>query len=372
MSNPRNITLHFIQDIPTPHNNVLLRTLAEDVTMDLRIWYGRLTHPKYSFSADLGYEVGMPIVYGHRLPSLRLIKTALLHRKDRFFIVGWMNPTMRLLILLFWLLRRPFNMWFDLPADHATHPVKKVARQLYYFLLRTSSAKIFAVGSAAMQFFKRKGFAENRLVNFPIFVSVEKPLDAYREHCKEIREKYGVSDEDLFITTGSRLIHEKGFDLLIQAIAMLDDSIKAKIKLLIVGRGPEKEALEGQVLSCRLEGQVFFEDWMDYDALMAHIGSSDLAAHPARFDAFGGTTLSAMVAGTPVLGSRQAGSASERIVHGKNGWLYHSMDVASLAHYLAVAVQEKPKLKSMGRSARQTAEKWSPALGVRLMKEHLV
>ena len=70
MNVQRKLTLHFIQDIPTPHNNVLLKALQDNSSIDLRIWYARLTHPQYSFKAELGYEVGIPTVYGYKAAKL--------------------------------------------------------------------------------------------------------------------------------------------------------------------------------------------------------------------------------------------------------------------------------------------------------------
>lgn len=372
MTTLQKMILHFVQDIPTPHNNILLKALQNDPTIDLHIWYARLTHPQYSFKPELGHEVGASTVYGHRLPNWHLIKTAVFNRRDKFFIVGWMNPTTQLLVPLFWMLRRPYNMWFDLPSEKSSSWLKNLVRNLYYFLLKTSKAKVFAVGRNAILYFKNRGFSDERVINLPILVAVDKNTEEYRKHRAEIRTKYGVRDDELFIVTGSRLIHEKGFDLLIQALTKLDDYTRSKMKLLLIGKGPEKPALIRQVSENKLDRSVYFEDWMDHQEFMVHFGAADLAVHPARFDAYGGITLSAMVAGIPVVASNQAGSAIDRIEQGVNGWLYDCGDTSQLAHWLTVAFQNRDLLKAMGLSARQTAEQYGPNIGASLIVENVL
>jgi glycosyltransferase involved in cell wall biosynthesis len=371
MTDSLRTTLHFIQDTPTPHNNVLLKALQADPCVDLKIWYAMLQHPQYSFPAALGHETGIPNVYGHRRPGWKLIGTALCNARDKYFIVGWMNPTTRLLVVLFWLLRRPYNMWFDRPNDAGSTPVRTLLRKLFYFLLKTSRANIYVVGGATLEYFKRRGFPEARLTNLPILVAVDKATDEYRSRRAEIRMRYNARGTDLFVVTGSRLIPEKGFDLLIDALACLDDKSRGRVKVLIVGKGEEKPSLARRALEKNLADAVFFEDWMGHDDFMAHLGAADVAVHPARYDAYGGITLSAMVAGVPVVGSDQAGSARDRIEHGVNGWLYQAENVQELAQWLATAVADRNALRAMGVSARLTAERYTPAAGATTLLKSL-
>lgn len=369
--NMPDMVLHFIQDIPTPHNNVLLKEIQSSSEIVLHVWYARLFHPEYSFVEQLGYEVAHPVVYGHRIPSWQLLKCWLLHRQDKFFIVGWSNPTTRLLVILFWLTRRPYNMWFDHPRETSRCCFRKHARGLYYWLLRTSNAKVFAVGSNAIEFFKRRGFDDARLANLPICLSAGIAVEDYKAERLAIRLKYGVKHSDLFIATGSRLIFEKGFDILLDAISGLERSVRTNVKVLIVGKGPEKETLVRQLSDAQLDESVFFEDWMNHGEFMNHLGAADIVVHPARFDAYGGITLCAMVAGLPVIGSIQAGSAKDRIVHGENGWLYDCKDLNTLRHWISVAYADRELLRKMGVAARHTAERFSPQAAASQLKREL-
>ena len=283
-----------------------------------------------------------------------------------------MNPTTRFLVPLFWMLRRPYNMWFDYPQDRTSNRLKNGARNFYYFMLRKSKAKIFAVGENTVQYFKKRGFPEEKLVNLPILVEVDNGVEYYRKNRTEIRANYKIADSDFFIVTGSRLIYEKGFDLLIDAIANLHGKIKVQVKLLIVGKGSEKQKLIQQISHNKLSGSIFFEDWMTQQDFMMHIGAADLVVHPARYDAYGGITLSAMIAGVPVIGSNQAGSAKDRIMHSVNGWLYDYNDISKLTYWIAMAVENRGMLEKMGRMARKTADRYVPSMGATRLFEQMV
>jgi glycosyltransferase involved in cell wall biosynthesis len=366
------ITLHFIQDVPTPHNNALLKALRANPSVDLRIWYSYLTHPQYSFAADLGYAEGAPTVYGAIWPNWHLLTTVLRNREDKVFIVGWTNASTRVLVPLLWMLRRPYNMWFDHPADRPSAPLRRTLRRLYYWLLRTSNAKVFVVGKNTVQYFLQKGFSEKRLVNLPVVVDVDESVADYRERRVDIRNRYNISDEELFIVTGSRLIREKGFDLLIRAMAGLDAEIRKRVKLLLVGKGPERQALIQQTVASDLTGTVFLEEWMSPHDFLLHLGAADIAVHPARFDAYGGITLSAMAAGLPVIASNRAGSAADRVEHGVNGWLYDGEEVSELGKWLSVAFRNRGMLARMGLAARKTAESHSPRVGAVTILDHCI
>lgn len=353
-------TLHFIQDVPTPHNNALLKALHKEGSVDLRIWYAQPENPQYGFGPDLANKVITPLFYGSKVLSIKLLWSVLSDWRERVFIVGWTNPTTRALIVLFWLLRRNYGMWFDLPQERHASFLRNLVRNFYYFMLRTSRSKVFCVGKQSMEFFCKKGFIKSRLVCMPILTDINRHLVMSSMKRHEIRQKYGLGQKDLFIVTGSRLIYQKGFDLLINAVAMLDHHVRDHVKVLIIGRGNEKQSLLELASTKGIQRQIYIEEWMCEDDFVQHIASGDLAVHPARFDAYGGITLCAMAAGVPVIGSTMSGSAMDRIVHGINGWLFESEDSVALSKIIRTLYMDRDAISRAGKEARLTAEKWDP------------
>jgi glycosyltransferase involved in cell wall biosynthesis len=360
--------LHFIQDMATPHNNALLRALREHPEVDLRLWYAHERHPQYKWTEDLTNAVQQAVVYGNDRLHGRLLRACLLDRQARIFLVGWTNATTRSLVILSWLLRRPYNMWFDYPQDeHQRAWPKAKARELFYALLLRSRATVFCTGSNTVEYFLKRGFPRERLVNLPIYNEVSKGKEAYLGRKAELFEKYDISEQDFFVTCGSRLVREKGFDLMFDAVAMLPADVRTHLKLLIVGKGPERESLKEQVRKLGLDAQIVFEDWLDIEDFRACIANSHLFVHPARFDAYGAGTLNAMIVGTPVVATQQSGSGPDRIRDGVNGFLYDCNDVRRLSEVIESGFRDRGRLQDMGRAARATAEQFAPEQGAQTL-----
>jgi len=361
------MVINFIQDVATPHNNVLLKSLNERTDVELNIWYAYEKATKYNWSKDFTNEIKMAQVFGFDKINWNFIWYVLTHRDERYFIVGWKNRTIRFLIPVLWFLRRSYNMWFDLPRDNLERgKLRSALREVFYCLLKYSKAKVFCVGKMTVDYFKSRGFPKDRLINMPIFVDITRSKKDYADRKKEIFSKYNIKDDDLFLTAGSRLVYEKGFDILINAINLLPNEVKTNTKTLIVGSGEEKENLLRMIREYGLEKNVFIEDWMEIEDFKACIANSHVFVHPARFDAYGGTIF-AMSVGTPVIGSRGAGAAVDRIVDRENGYLFDMGDINSLMTIILRCYENKELLPRMQEAARKTSEMWSPEIGAEII-----
>lgn len=362
------IHLTVVQDIATPHNNVLLQALHNRGDVVLDVWYCQPTAAQYGFTTDLINAVVPAKFYSATRPDWAFLRHILgLPHSHRLLVVGWMNPSTKILLFLLTLNRRTFGMWFDDPADGVVRsPLKTMLREMFYRVLRASNAHVFAVGRRCMEFFGQRGFAPSRLTNLPILVDLPDlaPLVAQKA---ALRETYGVPAGGVLLVCGSRLVREKGFDLTISALAQVPAKQRAKMRLVIVGKGPEKETLERLIATHQLHDQVVLQEWLAFPEFQALIAASEAFLHPCRFDAWGGTIF-AHALGVPVLGSTSAGSAYDRIMHGENGWLYDPENTLELAALMGnlfdLTATQKAKL---GEAARATAEAWAPARGADIL-----
>lgn len=362
--------INFIQDEATPHNNLLLYALNKNKRVKLSLWYSRDVSNIYSWKENLTDAVKKAQVYGDNKINWRLVRS--IFKKDNcFFLVGWANPTTRIMVLVLFLFRKEYSMWFDLPDDDMKRPViTKIFREFYYFILKQSSSKIFCVGNDAIEYFKDRGFSEYRLVNLPVFVSLDKKKDDYLDRKISLQKSFGLGSDDFIITAGSRLVKEKGYDLLIKAIHLMKD--KSYLKLILCGQGEEEDNLKTLVKKYELEKQVVIIPWMDIDDLRALISNSNVFVHPARRDAFGAGTLNGMGLGVPVIASMQSGSGPDRIIDGVNGWLYESNDYKKLSELLTYCQNNQDKIISIGDKGRNTAEKWTVEHGVEIIMENIL
>lgn len=365
--------LHFIQDVATPHNNSLLKSINNSGDVDLEIWYASESTSQYAFKDDLNNQIKKAQIYGTKFVNLKLALNFIFKRQEKYFIVGWANSTTRFIVILSWLLRFNYNIWFDYPNDKQKRSfLQHIAREFFYYLLKHSNAKVFCVGEVAINYFVKRKFSKERLVNLPIFNDLIQDKTVYVEKKEKISTKFNISSDDLFITSGSRLVYDKGFDILLKAIHNLPQDKQKRTKLLIVGKGEEKEHLKKLIDNYSLNQNVYIENWMDIEDFKACIAKSHVFVHPARFDAFGGGTLISMIVGTPVIGTYQGGSSNERIVEGENGWLYDAEDYKTLSTLISNCFNKKEQLKHMGDNALKTAQKWHPNIGTKIIKENIV
>jgi glycosyltransferase involved in cell wall biosynthesis len=147
-------------------------------------------------------------------------------------------------------------------------------------------------------------------------------------------------------TVGSigRLVHEKGFDVLIEALARLPD-----VSGLVVGDGPERGALEDLAREKGLEDRVVFTGWRD-DA-RRFLTAMDVFVVPSRIEGFGIGIVEAMLARVPVIAAA-VGGTTEVVIDEETGWLVPSEDPDSLAAVIARVLADEVLRARVTRLAR--------------------
>lgn len=364
----KKIKFNLIQDIATPHNNNLIEQFIKNENVEIDIYYEKNQDSNlYQWSKDISNEHLNAFIYGSRI-NLPFLVNCLRRKNEKFIIVGWANINTKLLLLLFFLLRRPFNYWTDCPLSNSSNSFyfSKYLKSLAYKILLFSNCNILCVGITTISFFRKIGFPEKRLINFPIFVKIDDNPYVYRSFKESIRFKYLVPEEGLLISAGSRLIFEKGFDILIHSISLLNLDVRNKIKLVIVGTGDQYDVLVKQIIDLGLNEVVILEKWLDIEDFKTLIANSDIFIHPARFDAYGGTIF-AMSLGVPVIGSTGAGAALDRINHGINGFLFEPSNVLSLSKYIEKLFYDSTLRLNFSANSLDTALNWKPSKGVEIL-----
>ena len=121
--------------------------------------------------------------------------------------------------------------------------------------------------------------------------------------------------------------------------------------LVVLGEGPERDALESLARELGVERRVFLLGRVPDVAWW--LRRATLLVHPARWEGFGLAVLEAMLAGLPVVASNVS-SLPELVVDGETGILVRPDDPPALALGIARAL-EAPSLGEAGR-ARAHAE----------------
>jgi glycosyltransferase involved in cell wall biosynthesis len=165
----------------------------------------------------------------------------------------------------------------------------------------------------------------------------------------DARLKLEAEPADLVIGGIGRLDTQKGWDILCAAAPRVRERIPGA-RLVVVGEGPEREALEA------LDSGVRFLGYRERAADL--VGGMDMLVVPSRYEGFGLVAAEAMLGGIPVVAAR-VGALPEVI--GDAGLLVPAEDPGALADAL-IQLAQRPELRAeMARRGRQRAEsRFSP------------
>ncbi len=148
----------------------------------------------------------------------------------------------------------------------------------------------------------------------------------------------------------------EGLDLLLEAAALLA-ARRPRLRVLVVGDGIARPALEEQVRYLRLEAVVRFAGRVPHDEVARCYSRIDLFVLPRRPSRLADLVtplkpLEIMAHGQPLLAS-DCGGHRELIVDGVNGVLFQPWSVGALARRIEAMMDDPEGLARLGRQARQ-------------------
>lgn len=163
-----------------------------------------------------------------------------------------------------------------------------------------------------------------------------------------------------FLASG-RFIPEKNLGRLLEAYsAYVAREGEGSWDLVLLGDGPLKPALDGQVASSGLGERVHFPGFKQYGELPLYYGLASAFVHASIRDTWGLVVNEAMASGLPVLVSDRCGCAPDLVRQGVNGFIFDPHDVDRLAALMAQVSGAPHRLEAMGRASRTFIESWSP------------
>ena len=121
-----------------------------------------------------------------------------------------------------------------------------------------------------------------------------------------------------FVMTAGRMVHKKGFDILLRAWAELNDAIPAP--LWIAGDGEERPALERLARDLGLDERVEFPGPMPHPQVLGLLERAALCVVPSREEPYGIFVVEAQALGVPVVASA-VGNLPELIRDRQTGYL---------------------------------------------------
>jgi sugar transferase (PEP-CTERM/EpsH1 system associated) len=156
---------------------------------------------------------------------------------------------------------------------------------------------------------------------------------------------------DIIIGTVGRLDPIKNYDLLLKAFDKINS--KNKIRLIIVGDGPERKHLENlkNKLSCR-DRIVFMGERKNLNEILRWL---DIFVLPSKNEGMSNTILEAMATGLPVIATKVGGNP-ELVSNNITGLLISNGDVEELRQAITYYLENPKAIKIHGKRARIETE----------------
>lgn len=159
---------------------------------------------------------------------------------------------------------------------------------------------------------------------------------------------------DIELVCCSSLSYEKGVDRVVLMMQSLPAKVgdHLRVRLTIVGDGPERTALEAMAQNLPDPSQVRFVGHSENPD--EYYQQADLLVVGSRRESFGLVAIEAALFSVPTV-APEIGGLSEVIHHGSSGWLVPDPSPTAMADSCARLILDEPLRTELGKTARRTA-----------------
>jgi len=214
---------------------------------------------------------------------------------------------------------------------------KKVVPILARFSLK-SADKIRAISS----FTKKEAIKLSGIKPYFVFPTFT-DINAFLE------EKETVFENFILFVGGLEKV--KGVKYLIKAFSKVKQEFP-QFKLVIIGKGSEKENLESEIRSLNIEDKVKFKGRLSLEETKNIMKNCYCLVLPSLSEGLGRVLMESMALGKPVVASR-VGGIPDLIKDNENGFLFEKGNSNELAEKLRILLNNRNLTIKMGQKGRE-------------------
>jgi len=166
----------------------------------------------------------------------------------------------------------------------------------------------------------------------------------------------GPSTAIFDVAFAGRLIKDKHVDVLLRACA--EASKTRPIKLIVIGDGPERKALEALASELHMEEIVTFAGLVEESSLIASIKAAKTFVLPSTREGFSITTLEALACGVPVITVNGEKNSAQELVENTVTGLIVGLSEKELSKAILDMLGDEPKRKRMSDRCFKSIERF--------------
>lgn len=338
-------------NMPSFYQDELYRVLASSGEVDLRVVYARDLPPdrkQLGWTEQTGAYHQRVLNPGATIPEAMRLAWS---QRQRLHIVNgiWAEPAFTAALGVLGAAGGTFAIYAEPPIPTRARSAKRrlLRSTLGRWVASRPGANLMPISRAAADFYGGLGFPAEKMYPFPY---------VRKRPCDNGAPSRPPTHRGLELLYVGQLIHRKGLDLLLDAIAPLMATVP-DLTLSLVGSGAERDALMVQAQTLGIAGRTRFEAPVPSDRIRARIAQADALVLPSRWDGWGLVVNEALSVGRPVIVSDACGAA-ELISDGENGYVFRGQDTADLRRRLAQFIAA-PRRAEMNAAAKRTGERTS-------------
>ena len=184
------------------------------------------------------------------------------------------------------------------------------------------------------------------------------------ENINNLRQRYGIKDNETMLFFVGRLVTVKGADRLIQAMPSVLQEFP-DTKLVLLGIGDMEDTIKNLINDLGLQNRVILRnEFVDEEERILHYAASDVVVLPSLYEPFGIVCTEAMSMAKPVVvGAKGTNGMREQIISSGEkqcGIHINPFDPDDISWGIKQVLKSKEQSIQMGQNAReQVIEKFS-------------
>lgn len=255
--------------------------------------------------------------------------------------------------------------WEDAAVDHGTTSQGSLRYRATRWL-ETRALKavdhVFTICEGLRSDIVARGISADKVTVIPNAVDID-AFELGGPPDPALRAKLGLGDCSVVGFIGSFYAYE-GLDLLLDALPRLIQ-VLPDVRLLLVGGGPQEQALKAHARRLGIEDKVIFTGRVPHDQVQRYYDLIDVLAYPRRSMRLTELVtplkpLEAMAQGRLLVAS-DVGGHKELVRHGKTGLLFQAGNADALKDVLLQVLAKKdlwPHLRDGGRAFVERERNW--------------
>lgn len=346
---------------PTPYKTDLWNIFADSKEIELFVIYterknwlrdGGHNYLKWPTNRHVNITLEGKGIFGALQSASFVAKKIFSSKTDLIYIAGYVHFSTVVALICSIILRKSFVIHAD--EFNNSRPQGKLSGLKWFFrellrkLIFKYGAAVLVCGRRGIETALLAGCKEERIVNFPYVIDAER----MRIDAPEAIPQECVEDLDEGVTViffSGRMIPRKGLPTLLAALSA--KPISKKWVLWIEGNGPElnryKLLAQEHGIQCRCR----FLGFCQYDVHSWLIRSADIVVVPSLVDTWGIVVDEGLQLGKAVISSDATGSGYDRILNGRNGFIFPAGDTVSLSNILDTLIDDKNQRALIGGAA---------------------